>query len=44
MLILQGVSNVAAMWLGLLITRAEMLQPTHIMCTIYFVEWGAKMT
>jgi hypothetical protein len=40
----QGVSNVAAMWLGFLITRAERLQPTHIMCTIYFVEWGAKMT
>jgi len=40
----QGVSNFAAMWLGFLITRAELLQPTHIMCTIYFAEWGAKMT
>jgi hypothetical protein len=40
----QGVSNVAAMWLGFQITRVEMLQPTHIMSTIYFAEWGAKMT
>jgi len=40
----QGVSNVAAMWLAFLITCAEMLQQTHIMCAIYFAEWGVKMT